>query len=442
MPFSTSTTEIGYLTNGSDTTFEIPFVYSHEDYIKVETYEEVTDPVTGETETVITPLVKDTDFQFVDEDTIETIVLVLGVPTPTALAADLTLRIYRDTDDRHATNYDTYRFPYQTVNADLDQVYQRLQELRRDVNRAISLNYLSLESGESLTGEEIIQAISDLEDLIESMSTGAGLPTGGEDGDFIERRVDPVTSAESGEWVSGSYDGYSLLTGGQFTSTGLKDTLDKIIRITYTPAAITLSATPAQSIREKGDTVAAVTLNATTTKRSDPISEVRFYRAGVLINTVNPADADGGLESYISAAPFADTMSFYAQVTDNGATGGPTSTTSNTVTYSYVYPYYYGSGVPALAAASVAALTKSIIASTASLNRTFTPSNGDVFYYAYPASYGALSSILDENGFETFSDWTLRTENITGLDGNPVSYRIYEFNNPVIAGTTNYTFIR
>ena len=101
-----------------------------------------------------------------------------------------------------------------------------------------------------------------------------------------------------------------------------------------------------------------------------------------------------------------------------------------------------GAGAAGLSASSVAGLTKRVITSTASRTESITASNSNVFYFAYPASYGALTSILDINGFETFPDWTLRTENITGLDGNAVSYRIYEFNNPVAAGAYQFTFIR
>jgi hypothetical protein len=115
---------------------------------------------------------------------------------------------------------------------------------------------------------------------------------------------------------------------------------------------------------------------------------------------------------------------------------------SASASFTFVYPYYYGPGAVGLTAAAVAGLTKDIRTSTASLNRVFTATAGQVYYFAYLASYGALTSILDENGFETIGDWTLRTEDITGLDATAQSYRIYEFDNPVAGGTTNYTFIR
>lgn len=239
------------------------------------------------------------------------------------------------------------------------------------------------------------------------------------------------------------FQGYSARFDEMWDSNGVEDTFRDILQLQYAAPLIVLTASPAQSLREKGTVVSSVDLAATTTKRSNDIDIVRFYRAGVLVNTIDPATAAGAAEAYTDNTDFSDTITFQAEVDDIQVGGdGPTTVQSNVITYTFVYPYYHGAGVPGLAAASVAGLTKSVISSTASVNKSFTTSNGDVYFFAYPASYGALSSILDENGFETFADWTLRTENITGLDGNPVSYRIYEFNNPVVAGSTDYTFIR
>lgn len=260
---------------------------------------------------------------------------------------------------------------------------------------------------------------------------GESVPTGGNDGDFLEKIPSGV------EWKDGSFSGYSARFDEIFESTGLKDTLDKILDLTYTAPGITLSCSPSQAVREKGTSVAAVTMSATTIKRSDPITAVLHYRNGVLVDTEAAPSATGGVETFVESTPFTDTMTFYSTVND-----GTTLVQSNTVTYTYAYPYYSGAGAVGLSAAAVAALTKDVRTSTASLNKSFTSSSGDVYYFAYPNSYGALTSILDENGFETFSDWTLRTENITGLDASAVSYRIYEFNNPVVAGSTDFTFIR
>ena len=264
--------------------------------------------------------------------------------------------------------------------------------------------------------------------------------------DVVIETVDKVSSGGGGGDIDEDYhySGYSSRFSQVFESTGLDDTLQKILLITYTAPQISLSGS-SNALREKGDSVSNVTLTAAITKRSDPIDEVRFYlNPSTLLDTQTSGGAipSGGNSTYLYAGPFSDNVTFRAEVDDNGATGGPT-TVSSTTTYSFVYPYYYGSGAVGLSAASVAALTKDIRASDADETKTFTPTVGQVYYFAYPASYGALTSILDQNGFETIADWTLRTENITGLDASAVSYRIYEFNNPVgIAGSYSYRFIR
>lgn len=268
---------------------------------------------------------------------------------------------------------------------------------------------------------------------LSAASAAAALPPGGDPGDFIERDT-PTTTV----WKDGSFVGYSARFNENFSSDGLHDTLAKILNLQYAAPLISLSASPAQSVREKGVEITSVDLTANTTKRTDPITEVTFYRGAALIHTVPSPDPDGATnEDYTDVFSFSDTISYSAKVSDD-----TTETTSNIVTYTFVYPYYYGTGAPHLSAADVADLTKDVITSNANLNKAFTTTNEQVYYFAYPASYGALTSILDENGFETIGDWTLRTENITGLNGTPVSYRIYEFNNPVVAGSTDYTFKR
>lgn len=237
--------------------------------------------------------------------------------------------------------------------------------------------------------------------------------------------------------TDGAYDGFSARFGEMFTSTDLEDTLQKILKLQYAAPTISLSTSPSTALREKGTSVASVTATVTTSKRSEDITQIRWYRNAVLINTENSPNPAGQTIGHTDNTAFTDTTSFSADVSD-----GTSTVVSNTVTYSYVYPYYHGTANPGATAAAVGAMTKSVIASTATLARTFTPSNGHVYYFAYPSSYGALTSILDVNNFETFGDWTLRTENITGLDGTSVTYRIYVFDNPVVAGTTTYTFKR
>lgn len=268
---------------------------------------------------------------------------------------------------------------------------------------------------------------------------GPGVPPGGATGAAL---VKASATDEDVEWDDFVYSGISRF--GAFSSAGLADTVTKILNITYTAPSVSLGASSvSNSLREKGTAVTATTLTAAITKQSDPIDEVRFYEGASLLATQTSGGGipNGGNSTYSWTGSFSDNKTFSVQVDDNGATGGP-STVSASVTFSFVYPYYWGVGAAGLTAANVAALTKTVMASDADHSVNLSPNGSQVLYFAYPASYGALTRIDDVNSFNTILDWTLRTENITGLDGNAVSYRIYEFNNVPTAGTYSYRFMR
>ncbi len=217
----------------------------------------------------------------------------------------------------------------------------------------------------------------------------------------------------------------------------------QIINYQYTAPTASLSSDVSTGPWEKGYAITAINFTASVTKKSDPIAEVNFLKAGVSFNNQFSGGAipRGGSSTAAWTGSIADTTSFTAQVTDSGATGGPTTVTANR-TFSYVYPYYYGAGAAGLSGAAIAALTKSVIASTATVTETIAVSGTQVMYFAYPSAYGALTSILDVNGFETISSWTQSTKSITGLDTTTQSYYSYEFKNTPVAGSYQYTFKR
>jgi hypothetical protein len=131
--------------------------------------------------------------------------------------------------------------------------------------------------------------------------------------------------------------------------------------------------------------------------------------------------------------------SYYATVSvDNN--GSPTTITSNTSNVSFIYPYLWGtSSVAGLSGASLwSTMSRQVVTSG---NKTVNFVGSVVFmYFAYPATYPALTSILDPNGFEVignyeytssvsvtsvglYSDWTTnyrvyRTRIVSDPNGN------------------------
>ncbi len=216
------------------------------------------------------------------------------------------------------------------------------------------------------------------------------------------------------------------------TEVPVQDILDMMLYAHALPE-ISLTTPAAPLVREKGNTLASILLNAFTIKHSDPITAVTFYRAASLIHTQASPLVNGGSESYNYTTPITSDTTFSAKVSDGSAT-----VTSNTLVVNFVYPYYYGVGAPGLTNVQIAALTK-LVQVQQNITTTTSPST-QVYYFAYPAAYPVLTSILDTNGFETIGDYTIRLVTITGLDGSPQSYRVYEFNNLTTQTGFNNTY--
>ena len=113
--------------------------------------------------------------------------------------------------------------------------------------------------------------------------------------------------------------------------------------------------------------------------------------------------------------------------------------TGGNVTFTFVYPFYWGvvaSGSP-VDSAAIVGLTKSV---TNKGNKTvsYTTSGVQQAVFAFPASYGNLKSIMDQNNFENIDTFTKSTVQVTGLDGTPQQYNVYVSN--VNVQGFSYTF--
>lgn len=399
----------------------------------------------------------------------------------TAPAVGETLTILRDQDFVQQTTLTVGPLPARVIEQSLDRLTMFVQELATKFDRVPMLRISTPTSPVSLPepnedsflrwndqGDLINSAINGFADEIEydnsvtgltatnvqdaidelqvGVSTGS-LPAFTNEKDFLEL-IDTGSGLGPG-WQSAQFTGFSARFGNAFFDiTGIREAINAIFNFAYLLPGANLTSTVANSLREKGTAITSMTLSSAVTRNSDPILDVTFYAGSIspgnIIGSTQTGDPDSGTRTQAWTGSFSDNFTFNVRVRDDGTSNGGTPQNRDvSLTYSFVYPYYYGADVPGIAASAVAGLTKQVINSTANANRVFSFNVGDVFYFAYPASYGALTSILDENSFETIGDWTLRTENITGLDATPVSYRIYEFDNPAgVSGSTNYTFIR
>lgn len=378
----------------------------------------------------------------------------------TAPATGEALFIGSDTPDTQENDIAVGALPSRTLNLMYDKLTILIQEAK-DAIRTVPKFRLSTTNVDKTIADPVEDQVLvwddqgnlvnlDLETFVDdaigaAAAAGGGVPVATTAKEFLEAddpSLDPV-------WQSAQFTGFSArFSNAFFDVNGIREAINAIFNFAFLAPGANLTSTVAASLREKGDAITAMTLSSSVTRNSDPILDVTFYAGAInpgnIIGSTQTGDPDSGVRTQAWTGSFSDDFTFRVRVRDDGTSnGGTPQNTDASLSYSFVYPYYYGADVPSITAAAVAGLTKQIIASTSNANRVYTFDIGDVFYFAYPASYGALTSILDENGFENLSNFTLRTENITGLDTNPVSYRIYEFNNVAgVSGTTNYTFIR
>ena len=435
MAVSNQTIGQTYACNGTLDTFAIPFDYRDITHIKVYKIEVATG--------IMTLMALTGEYTYSPDSIAPTAIVTFPI-----LTSAYRIRIQRETPITQTTTYiDNSQFLAQDHETGLDKIVLKMQEIASDVARsikvsipdnAITTELPKLEADKILVVDSLGTGVTAkaFTEIASISGGGAGVPPGGNTGSVLSK-----ASATDGDatWVQHAYSGYSARFSQVFNSTDLADTLTKILNITYTAPTITLTASGSGTVREKGASVASTTLTATVGFTSNPIAEVRFYLSpSTLLDTRTGTIPSGGVETYSYSTPFTDTTSFYARVDDTL----PTTVTSSTVTFTFVYPYYYGAGGTSLTPSQVASLTKDVIVSTATKNVTFTAGSGEVFYFAYPASYPALTSILDVNNFETIGDWTASTISITGLDATSQSYRQYKFNNPVVAGSYYYSFRR
>lgn len=238
-------------------------------------------------------------------------------------------------------------------------------------------------------------------------------------------------------WINGTCTGTGCGSGatsyprtgysGRFTEpvnvTTYAQALDNIFAFAYQAPGVTLGTSPGASVKELGTSFTNVTLSAFTVEKSSPITIVQWKVNGTVIKSSSTPTPTGGTEVYIDTNTRATTTAYTAVAGD-----GTSNTTSNAVTFTFVYPFYYGVGAQALTFAQVQGLTK--VVQTKQNTTTTTSPSSQVYYFAYPQSYGSLTSILDPNGFETLPGYTQRSGTMTMLDSTVQNYYVYEFNTP------------
>lgn len=198
------------------------------------------------------------------------------------------------------------------------------------------------------------------------------------------------------------------------------------------------------TIKEKGVSVTSVIINYNTSPNSAIISLRKIMKNGVIIN--NPVINNGGFTHNSQNIIFSDsvgdrTYSYQVDYTNFG-------TQTNNGVINFYAPSFFGVGSSNLLSAVTTMVgletalpsSKELRTSRSRGATIFNPVNNR-YFFVYPASFGNLASIIDQNGFNITAGFTLSTQVILLADGiTNENYNIYISNTNTTQTNFSITF--
>lgn len=246
------------------------------------------------------------------------------------------------------------------------------------------------------------------------------------------------TLKEAVTYTDTSPNGATVAVGGIAKGEKLSDVTfvefaDKLLHPYVATSGVGLSLTPTNGgTFEMGTTQTVTGATVRWTAGSQQVTKAEVLVGG---SPVGEAQVSSGTSISVTVSDsITANKTFTARATD------PTKAyTGGNVTFTFVYPFYWGvvaSGSP-VDSAAIVGLTKSV---TNKGNKTvsYTTSGVQQAVFAFPASYGNLKSIMDQNNFENIDTFTKSTVQVTGLDSTPQQYNVYVSN--VNVQGFSYTF--
>ncbi len=264
-----------------------------------------------------------------------------------------------------------------------------------------------------VSGKALYLAKRDIQDTTQITTddfialSGGGSSPSGDPGSFD--RTDKTAVAVGGLPANSSVDGMSV-----------KEVLEAIL-FPYQQPTVSFTISPATNIYEAGNTISLITFNISAGKKTQDIKSIKIYDGSTLVTTITTAVANGGTFNYTYNCSIRNTTTLKVEVSDG------TKTASATKEIKFVNKSYYGF-VPdgtTIDEAAIKGLQNSVLSTNNRLTYTVT-CNDSKIVYAYPQSFGALTSILDSSGFQYISSYNQSTMTING-----VAYYVYEIIDPV-----------
>lgn len=247
--------------------------------------------------------------------------------------------------------------------------------------------------------------------------------------DEVDDKIDGISVD-----VNYNDDGVGVTLGGinegdVFVETPIQDVMHKLLH-PYVRPIVSFSISPSKTLYNAvTETVSKITMSTTVTKKSDYIKSIKFYVGNDLVHEVTDDVTKGGSFSYVyePTTPINSNTTFKVVVNDG------INDVQGSVSISFVGASYYGIVAPTIDGTNITDTIIKGLNTNLKSSRGFTYNNINMNYskilYAYPKSFGNLSSIKDANNISYTNSYT-RTE--VTVDG--IVYNVYIIND---ASTVN-----
>ena len=236
------------------------------------------------------------------------------------------------------------------------------------------------------------------------------------DGSQHTLQFDELTTTTTREIVASITQG-NIYPGKVYPIGTEYETIIEDLVTQYLKPEVKLTIEPATTLYDiVNDTVDKITMYATVTKKTSDVAQVEFFVNGTSKNVVTNNVAGGGLFEYIfqPATPINADTTFKVTVTDT-----KNESASATKTIKFVAKSYYG-----IVDANTGAPTEAVVKT---LNGVLKDTKNYVYEgittdwgkvcYAYPASFGNLSSIKDMvNNLNYTTEFTKTTLTVDGIE--------------------------
>ena len=236
------------------------------------------------------------------------------------------------------------------------------------------------------------------------------------DGSQHTLQFDELTTTTTRELVASITQG-NIYPGKVYPIGTEYETILEDLITQYLKPEVKLTIEPATTLYDiVNDTVDKITMYATVTKKTSDVAQVEFFVNGTSKNVVTNNVSSGGLFEYIfePATPINADATFKVTATDT-----KNESASATKTIKFVAKSYYG-----IVDANTGAPTEAVVKT---LNGVLKDTKNYVYEgittdwgkvcYAYPASFGNLSSIKDMvNNLNYTTEFTKTTLTVDGIE--------------------------